>query len=81
MDVVWLTLKSVYSLKEVWILFFDLLLSFDNLIFLGASSHCIMGLLFAMMGPELATMDSEWTSPVPCCCFMGLDCAGSSFLG
>ena len=35
MDVVWLTWKSACSFKEFWILFFDLLLSFDNLDFLS----------------------------------------------
>ena len=51
------------------------------LIFLAVSSHCIMGLLCAMMGPESATMDPKWTSSVPCCCFMNPDCADTSFLG
>ena len=81
MDVVWLTWKSSYSFKEFSIQFFDLLLVLTILIFLAVSSHCIMGLLCAIMGPELATMDTEWASSMPCCCFMGTDCVYTSFLG
>ena len=51
------------------------------LIFLGVSSHCIMGLLCAIIGPELATVDPKWASSVPCYCFMDSDSTCTSFLG